>query len=221
MLTKTGIIVNTNDIIDCLPDMDPGKYDLSEPTGDFFYDPWVLKSDYLGTELETLFNRLDRPGQVRVNVLEEGKCYQQHADIDDRYHVSLDGVECYLIDLTNGQMFSTTKDHNVYEMDAGRLHSAANFGYYPRRQLVIRKLLERNQLKDPISVAFNATPVPRLRYNFDQTFSVWFNKANKLGIITNFNKRSETHISFDVESANLNEVEQLVAQSGLPIEIVL
>lgn len=221
MLTKTGIIVDTNKIIECLPTLDIGKHELSVPTGDFFYDPWKLKLEYEGTELETLFNRLERPGQVRVNVLEEGRCYQQHADIDDRYHVSLDGSECYLIDLTNGQMFSTTKDHTVYEMDAGRLHSAANFGYYPRQQLVIRKLLERNQLRDPISVALQATPVPRLRYNFDQTFSVWFNKANKIGIITNFNKRSETHISFDVESEHLNDVRELIDHSGLPIEIVL
>lgn len=221
MLTKTGILVDTDKIIECLPAMDVGKHELSTPTGDFFYDPWVLKPEYAGTELETMFNRLERPGQVRVNVLEEGHCYQQHADIDDRYHVSLDGVECYLIDLRNGQMHPTVKDHTVYEMDAGRLHSAANFGYYPRRQLVIRKLLQRNQLSNPISVALKATPVPRLRYNFDQTFSVWFNKANKLGIITNFNKRSEIHISFDVESVYLQEVEQLVDQSGLPIEIVL
>lgn len=219
MLTKTGIIVNTNDIIECLPDMDIGKHDLSVPTGDFFYDPWVLKDEYKNTELENLFNRLESPGQVRVNVLEEGKCYQQHADIDDRYHLSLDGAECYLVDLTNGQLHPTIKDDLVYEMDAGRLHSAVNFGYYPRRQLVIRKLLQRNRLSNPISVALKATPVPRLRYNFDQTFSVWLNKANKLGVITNFNKRTETHISFDVESANLKEVNQLVYQSGLPIEI--
>lgn len=221
MLTKTGILVDTDKIIECLPTLDVGKHDLSSPTGDFFYDPWQLKPEYKDTELEVLFNRLDNPGQVRVNVLEEGRCYQQHSDIDDRYHLSLDGVECYLIDLTNGQLHPTTKDHNVYEMDAGRLHSAANFGYYPRRQLVIRKLLKRNKLQDPVSVAFNATPVPRLRYNFDQTFSVWFNKANKLGIISNFNKRSETHISFDIESANLSEVQQLVDTSGLPIEIIL
>lgn len=221
MLTKTGIIVDTNKIIECLPTLDIGKHDLSEPTGDFFYDPWKLKLEYAGTELETLFNCLDHPGQVRVNVLEQGHCYQQHADIDDRYHVSLDGAECYLIDLTNGQMFPTTKDHIVYVMDASRLHSAANFGFYPRQQLVIRKLLKRNQLKDPISVALRATPVPRLRYNFDQTFSVWFNKANKIGIITNFNKRSETHISFDVESEHLNDVYQLIKHSGLPIELVL
>lgn len=221
MLTKTGILVNTDRIIECLPELDVGKHELSTPTGDFFYDPWILKPEYANTELETMFNSLERPGQVRVNVLKEGCCYQQHADIDDRYHLSLDGVECYLIDLTNGQMHTTVKDHTVYEMDAGRLHSAANFGYYPRRQLVIRKLLQRNHLTNPVSVAFNATPIPRLRYCFDQTFSVWFNKANKLGIISNFNKRSETHISFDVESTELPQVYQLVEDSKLPIEIIL
>jgi len=221
MLRKTGIIADSKKILELVLDLDTGKHDLSRPTGRFFYDPWVLNEEYKGTELEVLFNQLESPGQVRVNVLEEGRAYQQHADLDDRYHLSLDGVESYLVDLTNGQLHDTRTDNIVYEMDAGRLHSAVNFGYYPRKQLVIRKLLPFNKLENPLSVSLKATPVPRLRYNFDQTFSVWFNKSIKAGIIANFNKHNELHISFDIELNESQQLENLVQSSGLPIEIIL
>jgi len=216
MLTNTGIVVNADKVLECLPELDVDKHELSIPTGDFFYDPWVLKDEYKETELEILFNKLETPGQVRVNVIAEGTAYQQHADIDDRYHLALDGIESYLVDLTEQKLYPTIKDNNVYLMDTSRLHSAVNFGYYPRKQVVIRKLLKRNKLKDPVSIKLVATPVPRLRYNFDQTVSVWLNKANKQGIITNF-AHKELEVSLDIEGSEIAHLEKVI--DDLPIQI--
>ena len=171
---------------------EPGKHDLTQQTGDFFYDPWELKQEYKDTIWEEIWCSLPGDtGQARIIVLESPSCYTQHADIDDRYHLNLFGDESYLIDLENTQMYKLVQDGIWYEMDAGRLHSAINIGEHMRMQLVVRQLLKRNTLKNPteVSITVNGT---NPRYHFDNSLSPWLNRANKRGIINSFQRDGGT-----------------------------
>lgn len=188
---------------------EPGKHDLTQQTGDFFYDPWELKQEYKDTVWEEIWCSLPGDtGQARIIVLESPSCYTQHADIDDRYHLNLFGDESYLIDLENTQMYKLVQDSIWYEMDAGRLHSAINIGEHMRMQLVVRKLLKRNALKNPTPVGIAASG-DNPRYHFDNILSPWLNRANKRGIINNF-VHSGGSVYFDVEKENAPELIQIM-----------
>ena len=158
------------------------KSTVNQPTGRFFYDRWQIKPEYKNTVWETILNSLPLDiGEARLIVLLPGQCYQAHADIDDRYHLNISGSDCFLIDLDNKILDEIVQDRHWYKMDAGPRHSAANFGQVPRIQLVVRKLLDENILKDPVQIKLSAVRLDNndARFFFDQTISVWLNKANK------------------------------------------
>ena len=205
MLTQTAYATSFNTV----PLLAKGKHDLTTPTGDFFYDPWELKDEYTGTVWETIWKSLPiDTGQARIIVMESPSCYTQHADIDDRYHLNLSGDEDYLIDLQNKEMHKLEKDGVWYEMDAGRLHTAISIGEHTRMQLVVRKLLTRNVLSNPVTVSI-AAGGSNPRYNFDNAMSVWLNSASKNKIITNF-KQTETAVYFDIEKDSLEELKFII-----------
>ena len=205
MLVKTLYTAS----IDDMPLLEKGKHDLTVPSGDFFYDPWVLLEEYKNTVWESIWNSLPiDTGQARIIVMESPSCYTQHADIDDRYHLNLSGDQDYLIDLDNQQMHKLVKDGVWYEMDAGRLHTAISVGEHTRMQLVVRKLLTRNVLNDSVSVKITAGG-SNPRYSFDNTMSVWLNRASKNKTISNF-KQSEASVYFDVEQSSLEELKSIV-----------
>jgi len=210
MLVETEYSINIEDIdaID-LTTIDGMKTSLNYPTGDFFYDSWELKDEYKNTPWETILSALPFPiGEARVICLESKECYTQHTDIDDRYHLNIFGDEGYLIDLKHLDMYKTVCDGIWYEMDAGRPHTAANFGEYKRIQLVVRKLLERVNLENPLGVKIipgGSNP----RYTFDNTISPWLNKLFKDKTAADF-KRVEDGIEVKIESKLLNELEQVL-----------
>lgn len=205
MLTQTPFTAS----FDTVPLLAKGKHDLTTSTGDFFYDRWELKDEYIGTIWETIWKSLPiDTGQARIIVMESPSCYTQHADIDDRYHLNLSGDEDYLIDLQNKEMHKLEKDGVWYKMDAGRLHTAISIGKHTRMQLVVRKLLTRNVLNNPVTVSI-AAGGSNPRYDFDNTMSVWLNSASKNKIITNF-KQSATAVYFDVEQSSLEELKSIV-----------
>ena len=205
MLAKTPYTVS----IDDMPLLEKGKHDLTVPSGDFFYDPWVLLEEYKNTVWESILDSLPiDTGQARIIVMESPSCYTQHADIDDRYHLNLSGDQDYLIDLDNQQMHKLVKDGVWYEMDAGRLHTAISVGEHTRMQLVVRKLLTRNVLNNSVSVKITAGG-SNPRYSFDNTMSVWLNRASKNKTISNF-KQSEASVYFDVEHSSLEDLKSIV-----------
>jgi hypothetical protein len=181
MLQKTPYKVAL-DGIDVI--VDKGKHDLTYQTGDFFYDPWDIKEEFKGTLWEEIWCSLPGDtGQARIIVLESPSCYTQHADIDDRYHLNLFGDEDYLIDLQS-------------------------VGEHLRMQLVVRKLLKRNALKNPTPVGIAASG-DNPRYHFDNILSPWLNRANKRGIINNFVHNGGS-VYFDVEKENAPELIQIM-----------
>jgi hypothetical protein len=134
-----------------------------------------------------------------------------HADIDDRYHLNILGEECYLIDLVKKNMYPLYQDGIWYDMNAGLLHTATNFGRRARVQLVVRKLLKNNQLLDPIKIAMSTTisNTDDARFIFDSHVSPWLNDANKLGFINNFS-HSSISVNFNIEKDKLPLLKNLL-----------
>lgn len=170
------------------------KTSLNKPTGDFFYDPWVIKDEYKDSVWSKILNTLPSPyGEARVIVLNPATCYQSHADIDDRYHLNIQSELSYLIDLDDNATYKIYNDGIWYEMNAGKLHSAANLGRIPRAQLVVRKLLEKNNLETPIRIKISSKlSADDSRFIFDQQASKWLNQANKSQYITDFKFINDT-----------------------------
>jgi hypothetical protein len=188
------------------------KTTINKPTGNFFYDPWVINDEYKDTVWETLYNSLPvSKGEARIIILDPAQCYQRHADIDDRYHLNILGEECYLIDLIREQMHKLEQDGVWYNMDAGFLHTAANFGRRARVQLVIRHLLKTNKLIEPVEVALstNIANADDARFIFDNTLSPWLNEANKLGFINNFS-HSSVSVKFNIEIDKLDSLKRIL-----------
>ena len=188
------------------------KTTINEPTGDFFYDPWILKNEYKGTVWETLYNSLPViKGEARIIILDPNQCYQRHADIDDRYHLNILGENCYLIDLVRDIMYPLEQDGIWYDMDASFLHTAANFGRRARIQLVVRKLLKKNKLVRPVEIAVTTTMTnaDHARHIFDNTVSPWLNEANKAGYIDKFSHAS-TFVKFSIEQDKIDSLKHIL-----------
>ena len=220
MLSKTNYTVATSLLQEaCFHLPSEGmKTTINQPTGNFFYDSWVLKDEYKGTVWETLYNSLPvSKGEARIIILKSNQCYQIHADIDDRYHLNIGGESCYLMDLTHKQMYTLEQDGIWYDMDAGLLHTATNFGRRDRIQLVVRHLLTQNKLLDPVEINLSTTlaNTDDARFIFDNTLSPWLNKANKLGFISNFAYTSIS-VKFNIEKTKLD-----LFKSVLPSEFKL
>jgi hypothetical protein len=214
MLTKTHYTVDPKLLQEAIIQSpnEGMKTTINQPTGSFFYDPWVLKDEYKGTIWEILYNSLPvNKGEARIIILKSNQCYQIHADIDDRYHLNIRGEDCYLIDLVREQMFLLEQDGIWYNMDAGFLHTATNFGRYPRIQLVIRHLLKKNKLLDPVEITLSTTiaNTDDARFIFDSIISPWLNEANKLGFINNFS-HSLIGVKFDIEKNKLESFKHIL-----------
>jgi hypothetical protein len=211
MIAQTNYTVNTQLLQEAGKEVpsDHMKTTINRPTGNFFYDSWVLKDEYKGTVWETIYESLPvAKGEARIIVLQPGSCYQQHADIDDRYHLNILGDSCYLIDLVRETMYPLSQDGIWYDMDAGFLHTATNFGRRARIQLVIRKLLKKNNLLHaPVSIRLESTLSNKdhARYLFDNSVSPWLNQANKSGFIDNFSYTRD-QATFDIETDKVNSL---------------
>lgn len=215
MLINTSITHFASEVYDLVKDFQPGKNILNTPTGDFFYDPWTVKEQYAGTSIDQLIQKLPDAGEARINVLAPGESYMAHADIDDRYHLNLDGDYAYLIDLSNNIMHPLEVDNSVYLMDTSRIHTASNYGYKNRYQVVIRKLLHKADLVDPVCVKLEALENKyNLRYLFDNSFSIALNKLNKKQVLRGFKKISDSAIEFEIENDSLDAIEQCRSECG-------
>jgi hypothetical protein len=185
------------------------KLPLNEPTGDFFYDPWIVKDEFKGTVWESLLNVLpNNTGEARLIKLEPGQAYRSHADIDDRYHFNICGEKSFVLYIELNTMYPQTQSNYWQDMDAGPVHSAVNTGRTDRIQLVVRKLLNKNKLIDPSTVKIILVcDAVDWRYQFDSITSTWLNRANKNGTITNF-KWDANFVMFDIEKECISELKK-------------
>lgn len=214
MIESTEYSVDIKSIHDALTSIDSidTKQTLNQPVGSFFYDRWELKEQFKNTAWQTILETIKEPiGEARIITLDPGTNYYSHSDIDDRWHLNLDGNQSYLIDLDNNKMFETVQDGQWYSMNAGNLHTAANFGQIPRRQLVVRKLLNKNILVDPVTIEITSKQeIFDYRYQFDHWVSPWLNMANKQGYISDFSYTSNKVVL----SIEKNKLDDMVMRLG-------
>lgn len=215
LLTKTSHNINQTMLstaIKSIPKFDH-RLAINQPMGNFFYDPWELNQTYKGTIWETIYNSLPMfKGEARFIQLESGTGYFSHADIDDRWHLNLTGNQSYLIDLETSHMHLLTTDGYWYFMDAGRIHSASNYGQIPRIQLVVRKLLSRGNIYSAVKVTI--TPAYEqfdYRYQFDNIISPWLNRANKQNVLDQFSYQ-DTLASFVIDRSVLEEFKSILTK---------
>jgi len=185
---------------------------INQPTGNFFYDPWVIKDEFKNTIWEDILNTItEAKGEARIIKLDPGTCYRSHADIDDRWHLSLKGEKSFIIDLENENMQPTMQDATWHMIDTSIRHSAVNFGHVPRMQLVVRQLLTRNVLKTPKHISITLkTIVDDRRFIFDDIVSPWLNKMNKAGRITDF-QYEEFEVKLTIEESEIENLKSLIA----------
>lgn len=210
MLKKTGLTVKNELILEAKKELIKfqGKIVINQPTGDFFYDPWVIKKEFKGTVWETILETLEFSyGEARLIVLEPGETYMAHADIDDRYHLNIVGNNSFLIDIEEQKMYPTVSDGSWYVMDAGKIHVASNFGEVSRVQLVVRKLLNRSQFDNSIRVVISPyKTLQDYRYKFDNLISPWLNKINNNNKMNNFQFEGDI-VKFEIPSDLIPELE--------------
>ena len=112
-----------------LPDFEK-RIVLNQPTGNFFYDPWKIKLEFKNTVWEDILKSLPfNKGEARIIKLDPGESYLCHADIDNRWHLNLKGQQSYLVNLDDHVLYPTNADGFWYSMNAGKLHSASNYGF--------------------------------------------------------------------------------------------
>ena len=222
MLEKLDTKTDSKKLYELLKHLPEGKNVLNKPTGNFFYDPWEIVPEYKDTVLDELLQQLPDHGEARLIVMKPGESYSAHADIDDRYHVTLDAEHSYLHDIENEVMFPNQADDCVYLMNTGLLHSASNYGYNNRYQLVIRKRLKNNSMmKDPRQVLMTVkNPVYNMRYLFDSSFSRMLNRFVKEGKVNNFARINETTVKYLCENDSINEILKMQQICGFEIDIV-
>ena len=213
MLSNTHYTVSVDllqEAISQLPIFDQ-RLDLTVPTGNFFYDTWKISDTFKNTVWEELLLTLPiNFGQARLMRLKPGEAYYSHADMDDRYHLNLIGEKSFLVNLDDRRMFSTVPDRKWYLMDAGFRHSAVNFSNKDRIQLVVRKLLTHGIIKNPIKVNISCDSDSHdFRYLFDDIFSPWLNRKNKLGAINDFKLVDEHQVSFVTEQSLASELKEM------------
>jgi hypothetical protein len=197
------------------------KFALNTPTGDFFYDKWVIKNEFKNTVWEEILNSLpvDNKGEARLIKLDIERCYTMHADIDDRWHLSFDNNNSCLIDLENNKMYQP--ELGVWHsMNAGILHSAVNFGDSARYQLVVRQLLPKCKLLDPVNVELQLRKPPaNYRYVLDNYISPKLNTMCKDKKISKFKPFSDKHISLTIEKSSLLDLDNAIKATNIDIEV--
>lgn len=187
------------------------KHSINQPTGDFFYDPWIIKDEFRGTVWDEILKTLPSlRGEARIIVLKQNDCYSSHCDIDDRWHLNIASKAAYIINLDTEQMFKLKTDGIWYDMDASFRHTAVNFGNRPRIQLVVRKLLIRSNRQDLVNITItsNLNNLDDARYEFDNSISSLLNKVNKKNSINNF-IYNEKMVSMNIAPEYLKELRDL------------
>lgn len=227
MLDRMNYQVSSLDLKDCkdfVYNFQDFKTSINQPTGNFFYDPWEIKQEFKDSCLANVLGVLDFPiGEARIIALESKCCYTQHADIDDRFHLNITGDAAYLLNLEDNKSYHTKADGLWYHMNTGKLHTAVNCGEFVRYQLVVRALLQKNNLQNPINLKLFAGGT-NPRYKFDNFISPWLNLANKNRIINNFSVDFNLgYASFDIEQDHLNSFKEIVPkdfqlESSPPVE---
>jgi len=107
-------------------------------------------------------------------------------------------------------MYEVNNNGQWYDMDTSKRHSAVAIGETVRLQLVVRKLLQRNILNNPVDIIVNGGG-DNIRFNFDNTISPWLNRKNKQGVLSDFSANLEkAQVKFKLEQEILSELDEIL-----------
>lgn len=126
------------------------RLDLNKPTGEFFNDPWETLMEFKDTPIGQLLDSLGNIGQARLLCLESAESYTAHADPDDRMHLAIvTNPYSFLVDVDGNHLYHLPVDGQLWYMDTGKTHVAANWGPRTRIHLNIRVLLPKFDFGQP------------------------------------------------------------------------
>ena len=225
MISETGFSTDISKLVPLVESIDwteNNRVQLNDPTGDWLYDPYEIKPEWKNTEFARLLNEIPYPvGEARLIRLAPGESYRAHADIDDRLHINiLSNEHCFLIDLKAATMYRTPSSGALYYMNAGKVHTASNFGHTDRVQLVIRHRLERSHKPEFKRVSVELTNPPyNARYLVDNSVSPLLNRYCKEGRIGYFDKNSEVLFTLYTDDSVIEDITNLLCETGLSYSI--
>jgi hypothetical protein len=223
MLVDTNVSVDIAPLLDEISNVnwdDKNRANINVPTGHWLHDPYVINDVWKGSAFEKLLLSLPWPvGEARLMKLEPGTCYRSHADIDDRYHLNLTGNQhCHLIDLEEQRMYQLVADGKIYKMNAGKIHTAVNFGSTDRIQLVIRVPITKIDSPSMIKIKIKGVDIPHnFRYQFDQYISPVISKLIKEKKIGWVDPKSETEMDLKIEQDEVKEFLDYIGSLNLKL----
>jgi hypothetical protein len=220
MITRLPKIVDMKPIIDQVDAL--GHFDkrlvLNETTGKLLNGPYTVKAEFQNTPIGNLLESIGPIGEARLLKLQSSETYTAHCDPDDRIHLAIvTNPFAYVIDLDKGLTFHMPVDGQLWLMDTGVTHVAANFGGRDRIHLNIRVPLP----------SFTA-PGYSLRveggdYDWKQetyiTLMKFFNRSIKEKQITGFEKVDEREVLLNCDSSILTPFIQELESKGLTVKL--
>jgi len=220
MITRLPKIVDIQPIIDQVSTLEyfDKRLILNETVGKLLTGPYTVKQEFKNTPIGNLLESIGPIGEARLLKLQSSETYTAHCDPDDRIHLAIvTNPFAYVIDLDNGLTFHMPVDGQLWLMDTGVTHVAANFGGRDRIHLNIRVPLP----------GFTA-PGYSLRvdggdYDWKQetyiTLMKFFNDAIKEKQITGFEKVDEHEVLLNCDPAILKPFIEELEHKGLTVQL--
>jgi hypothetical protein len=197
------------------------RLDINDQTGEFFGDPWSIKPEFKNTPLGDVLSVLGNVGQARLLCLESAESYTAHCDPDDRIHLAIHtNPYSFLVDLSDNKMYHLKADGQLWYMNTGKVHVAANWGSRARVHLNIRVLLPK------YSSSRAGLRIKVLDGEFDWKQMSYMpimevvNKEVKTGTITGFKGISEKEILVNTDNVNIfDSAFNNIKNAGVNLEI--
>ena len=219
MLTLMPLNVDIDPIIEQVESLNFEKrLILNYTDGKLLNGPYKTKPEFVGTPLGNVLELLGNPGEARLLKLESAESYTAHADPDDRIHLAITtNPYAYLIDLENNKLFHLPVDGQIWFMDTGLMHVAANFGGRSRIHLNIRIALPN--FKSPgFSLKLSGGDYDWKQESYTVLMS-FFNRAVKDKIITGFEKVDEKEVLINCDLSILEPYIKELESKGFKISI--
>jgi len=220
MLTKLPQKFSIDPIVDQVNNLSFEKrLDLNRPTGKFFNDPWETLSEFQNTPIGEVLNTVGSIGQARLLKLESAESYTAHADPDDRIHLAIvTNPYSFLVDITDNHLHHLPADGQLWYMDTGKIHVAANWGATTRIHLNIRVLLPKlDRSKEVLQIKV-------LSGGFDWKQASYLpimklvNKDVKSGNITGFESSNEKELFLNInDKSEIIKMLENIKQHGIDI----
>ena len=194
---------------------------LNKPTGKFFNHPWETLPEFKNTPLGNVLDSLGNIGQARLLCLESAESYTAHADPDDRLHLAIvTNPYAFLVDITDNKLYHLPNDGQLWYMDTGKVHVAANWGPRTRIHLNVRVLLPEFDTSRPglkIKVVDGDYDWKQNAYTPIMTL---VNREIKLKNITGFESVNEKELFVNTTKPEIfNDAFNSISQSGVKLEV--